>query len=122
MSGPRFTHGPDGRARLRIDTHADLANAIVLNEKAGAIGQAHCMRALMRGRIAYLSLLPEASASQVRAFTRATSDRPAFMLIGDDDGTDRGPSGWPEAERAWRWVRALQKSAFTRSAADPAVP
>jgi hypothetical protein len=107
MSGPRFTHGPDERPRQRIDTHADLANAIVLNEKAGAIGQAHCMRALMRGRIAYLSLLPEASASQVKAFIRATGDRPAVMLIGDDDGMDRGPSGWAQAERALRWTRAL---------------
>jgi hypothetical protein len=106
MSGLRFTHGPDGQPRVRIDTYADLADAIVLNEQAGAIGQAHCMRALLRGRIAYFSLLPETSASQLKAFIRATSNRPAVMLIGDDDRLDRGPSGWAQAERALRWARA----------------
>jgi hypothetical protein len=29
------------------------------------------------------------------------------MLIGDDDGMNRGLSGWAQAERALRWPRAL---------------
>jgi hypothetical protein len=65
------------------------------------------MRALLRGRIAYLSLLPEASAIQLKAFIRATSDRPSVALIGDDDGMNRGLSGWAQAERALHWPRAL---------------
>jgi hypothetical protein len=107
MSGHRFTRGLDGQQRLRIDTQADLVDAIVRTEQAGAVGQAHCMRALLRGRIAFFSLLPETSANQVKAFIRATSNRPAVMLIGDDDGMDCGPSGWAQAERVLRWTRAL---------------
>jgi hypothetical protein len=107
MSGHRFARGPNGQQRLRIDTQPDLVDAIVRTEQAGAVGQAHCMRALLRGRIAFFSLLPETSANQFKAFIRATSNRPAVMLIGDDDSMDCGPSGWAQAERVLRWTRAL---------------
>jgi hypothetical protein len=104
---PRFAPGPDGVPRLRVENFDDLAAAIVLNEQAGAIGQAHCMRALLLGRIAYYSLLPETSSSGFKAFARATSRKPAIALIGDDDGFDRGPPGWRLAERALRWANGV---------------
>jgi hypothetical protein len=104
---PRFAPGPDGQPKLLIETLDDLAAAIVLNEQAGAIGAAHLMRALACGRIAYFSLLPDSSSSRFKAFARATSRRPAIVLIPDDDGFDRGPAGWRLAERALRWARAV---------------
>jgi hypothetical protein len=103
MSGARFTD----RGRLRIENAADLAAAISINEQAGAIGQAYLMRALMAGRIAFFSLLPDSSSSSFKAFQRLTSRRPAVALVGDDDGFDRGPDGWRLAERALRWATAV---------------
>ncbi|HEX3983897.1 MAG TPA: hypothetical protein VHX12_09415 [Acidisoma sp.] len=79
----------------------------MLNEQVGAIGQAYLMRALLRGRIAYYSLLPETSSSGFKAFARATSRKPAIALIPDDDGFDRGPAGWRLAERALRWANGV---------------
>jgi len=104
--GPRFTHH-DGQSRLLIETTADLAAAITINEQAGAIGQAHLMRALLAGRIAYLPLLPDSSASSFKAFARATSRKPAVVLAGDDDGFNRGPDGWRLAARALGWATAV---------------
>ncbi|HUN44131.1 MAG TPA: hypothetical protein VMU81_27885 [Acetobacteraceae bacterium] len=104
---PRFTTGPDGQPRVYIETQADLAAAIVLTQQAGAIGQAHLMRALAAGRIAYQSLLPETSTSQFKAFMRAVSHRPAVVLIGDDSDLPQGPDGWSQARRAIRWAKAI---------------
>jgi hypothetical protein len=81
--------------------------AIVQTQQAGAIGQAHLMRALAAGRIAYLPVLPDSSATKFKAFARAVAHRPAVTLIGDDDGFDRGPDGWTLAHRAVRWARSV---------------
>jgi len=104
---PRFSTGPDGQPRIYIETQADLAGAIVMTQQAGAIGQAHLMRALVAGRIAYQSLLPETSVTAFKAFIRATSNKPTVMLIGDDGDLPRGPDGWPQARRAIRWAKAV---------------
>jgi hypothetical protein len=95
------------RGYFRVDTPADLADAIVVSDRLGAIGQAHLMRALAQGRIAYLPLLPDTSATKFKAFARATSHRPTVLLIGDDDGFDRGPDGWAMATRAVAWARSV---------------
>jgi hypothetical protein len=84
-----------------------LATAIVQAQQAGAIGTAHLMRALAAGRIAYSPLLPDSSATKFKEFARATAHRPAVVLIGDDDGFDRGPAGWTLAGRAIRWARSV---------------
>jgi hypothetical protein len=107
MSGPRFAARDGGQPQLLIENLDDLAAAIVLNEQVGAIGQAYLMRALRAGRIAFQPLLPETSSSRFKAFARATSRRPAIVLIGDDDGFDRGPSGWRLTERALRWANSV---------------
>lgn len=91
----------------RIESWADLPGAIAANERAGAIGQAHLLRALAAGRIAYFSLLPDTSSSSFKAFARATSRKPAVTLLGDDDGMDRGPPGWRLATRAVRWAASI---------------
>jgi hypothetical protein len=107
MSGaPRFTQH-SGQPVLLIETADDLARAIVFNEQVGAIGQAHLMRALAAGRITYLPTLPDMSATRFKVFASATAHRPAVVLIGDDDGFDRGPDGWTLAHRAVRWARSV---------------
>jgi hypothetical protein len=92
---------------LRVDTFDDLPEAIRLNEAAGAIGQAHLLRALRQGRSAYFPLLPDSSSSKFKAFIRAAGQRPAIVLIGDDDGFDRGPQGWSLTDRAIAWARHI---------------
>lgn len=90
-----------------VNNADDLACAIVQAQQVGAIGTAHLMRALAAGRIAYLPVLPEMSATRFKAFIRATAHRPAIVLIGDDDGFDRGPDGWTLAARVLRWARSV---------------
>jgi hypothetical protein len=97
----------DDRGYFQVNSPADLVEAITLNEQFGAIGQAHLMRRLMAGRIAYLPLLPDTSSSKFKAYARETSRRPAIVLIGDDDGMDRGPSGWQLSARALRWANSV---------------
>jgi hypothetical protein len=94
-------------ARPCINSWADLPAAIVKVEQAGAHGLAHLMRALNSGRIAFLPLLPETSAKKFKVWAAATRERPAVALIGDDDGVDRGPNGWPLGERAIRWASSV---------------
>ncbi len=91
---------------FQVDTPADLADAIILSDRLGAIGLAHLLRAVAQGRIALFPLLPDTGATQFEAFARATSHRPAVALLGDDDGLNRGPAGWSMAGRATAWARA----------------
>jgi hypothetical protein len=111
MTGTRRCTYYDGQPRLRIDTLAGLADAIVLNEQVGAVGQTCLLRASMAGRIAFLPPLLEMSASKFKMFAHATRWRPAVMLVGDDDGMDRCPTGWRLAQRALRWARAVKPHA-----------
>ncbi len=90
-----------------VNSWADLPGAIALAEQVGAIGNACLMRALAVGRIAYLPVLPDTSAMKLKAFIRATVRRPSVVLIGDDDGFDRGPDGWALARRAVCWARGV---------------
>jgi hypothetical protein len=90
-----------------IHSAADLPGAIVASEQAGAIGLAHLLRALNCGRIAFLPVLPECSSSKFKQFVRGTAHRPAIALLPDDDYMDRGPAGWPVAERVVRWAASI---------------
>jgi hypothetical protein len=90
-----------------IDNWADVARTITLTEQAGSIGTAHLMRALASGRIALLPLLPKESSSKFKAWARMTKHRPAVILVGDDDGFDRGPVGWAQGRRAVAWSRRV---------------
>lgn len=86
---------------------SDLPRAIVAATQAGSVGCAHLLRALNSGRIALLPLQPECSAAAFKRWMKTTAKRPAIVLIGDDYGADLGPAGWPTAERAVRWCRAV---------------
>ena len=72
-------------ANFEINSWEDLARGIDVMERAGAVGTAHLMRALASGRIAMLPILPDESASKLKAWARRTSHRPSIILIGDDD-------------------------------------
>jgi hypothetical protein len=63
--------------------------------------------ALNRGEIAFLPLLPECSAEKFKRWAAITRNRPAVVLIGDDDYRERGPAGWPLAERVARWAASV---------------
>jgi hypothetical protein len=90
-----------------IETPDDMVRAILAMDAAGAIGLAHLFRALRQGRIAFFSILPDTSATKFKAWARLAARRPAIALIGDDDGLERGPAGWPIAARAVVWSRSI---------------
>jgi hypothetical protein len=92
---------------LRIQTAADLNNAIITTEQVGAIGLAYLLRAVRDGRCACFPLLPDTSNNELKRFIHGASRRPAIALIGDDDGMDRGPAGWRLAKRAIDWARSV---------------
>lgn len=100
---PRFNN--DGA--LLIENTTDIAAAVVVMEQAGAFGQAHLLRALLCGRIAYQPILPSTPAAAFKEWAGATVNRPAVVLVGDDDGLDRGPAGWPLATSAVQWASAV---------------
>jgi hypothetical protein len=92
---------------FQINTPDDLNRAIVQAEAQGSPGWAHLARGLAAGRNAFLPVTPEMSATRFKRFTRMTTDRPTVVLIGDDDGLERGPGGWLLARRAVAWARAV---------------
>jgi hypothetical protein len=89
---------------FEIQTWADLPRGIVAAEQAGAPGLAHLLRALRAGRIAFLPLMPECSNARFKQFAALTKNRPAIVLVPDDDYRNRGPAGWQVAERAVHWA------------------
>jgi hypothetical protein len=92
---------------FRVETFDDLRRCTEFQERIGAIGQAHLQRGLLQGRgYCYLPILPNESAGRVKQFFREVGIRPAIVMIGDDDGMDRGPAGWAQAERVARWCNA----------------
>lgn len=96
----------NGAWSFQVNTWDDLAAATAAAQQAGAIGTAHLFRARMADRITLLPLLPETSVGKFKLFARHSGRRPAVLLIGDDDGLDRGPRGWGLSERAVRWSAA----------------
>jgi len=90
-----------------VNSQADLVNAILVCESAGAPGTAHLLRALRDGRIALLPLQPKESGSKLKDWIRLTKDRLAVLLIGDDDGSDHGPNSWAQARRTVTWARSV---------------
>jgi hypothetical protein len=90
-----------------VNSWPDVARAITVMDAAGAIGMVHLLRALRQGRIAFLPAPPDTSATKFKDWARLTVGRPAVSLIGDDDGMERGPAGWPIAGRAVAWSRSI---------------
>ena len=88
-------------------SRADLLRAIAVTEAVGGIGLAHLLKALKQGRIAFLPAPADPSRKKFKNWVRITAGRPAVALIGDDDGLDQGPSGWPIADRAVAWAKSI---------------
>ncbi len=86
-------------------SHQDFSHLIVAAEAAGAPGFAHLLRGVSAGRIAtLLPIWPRCTAADFKRFVRSTADAPGIALIGDDDYCNRGPTGFPVAQRAIRWA------------------
>lgn len=90
-----------------IQSDAGLAAHIQRLIRLGrpACGRVMLFQALQRHEIALQEVAPEGSTNSIKRFIRAVSDRPSIVLIGDDDGIDRGPAGFPGAQRAIAWGR-----------------
>jgi hypothetical protein len=97
--------GPLGNVRFQVRTEADIAEAAWRAQQVGAIGAAYLLRARLSNRIAFWPPQPETSASTFKQLARLVADKPAVVLIGDDDySPDAGPARWPVAARAVRWA------------------
>lgn len=92
---------------FRIETVRNLDREIILQEQLGAIGTAHLLRASKVGRICLWPITSSSSAAKFKRFALATQHRPSVVLVGDDDGQDRGPKGFPLAQRAVAWSRFI---------------
>jgi hypothetical protein len=88
-----------------ISSRAELANAINEATVAGAIGTPILLSALYRGQICHQQLVPGGSISTAKQFIKGVGNRASVLLIGDDDGAERGPPGWPAAAKAIEWAR-----------------
>ena len=93
--------------RFIINAWSDVPVGIVKAEQCGAIGLAECLRSLDSGRNALLSVVPEMPSATFKQFAAVTRHRPAVVLIGDDDGLDRGPFGWAVSRRAIKWAASI---------------
>jgi hypothetical protein len=88
-----------------VSNRTELAEAINGAAQAGAIGTTVLLGALWRGEICHQQIQPGGPVSEIRRFVKGCGDRPSVLLIGDDDGMDRGPAGWPGVEKAITWGR-----------------
>lgn len=90
------------------NTHTfDLPGTIVRAQQAGAIGTAHLLRAASAGRCDLFVPVTDTSNHAFKTFAASVRNRPAVVLIGDDDYADRGPAAWRIAERVIRWAAAV---------------
>jgi len=48
-------------------------------------------------------MLPGGSVSALKRFIGTVGNRPTVLLIGDDDGLNAGPAGFPGAAKAFAW-------------------
>lgn len=96
----------NGAPLIRVNNRADLVNAIAMYEQIGARHRIPLLRALLHGRIGFFECQRSTSRGAVKRFM-AGVEKPALLLLGDDDYTSTGPIGWPGADRAMRWARGV---------------
>jgi hypothetical protein len=89
----------------RIESLADLADAIRAASAVGSHGTAMLLAELLKGRIALLPCGATTSNALVKQFIAGTVGRPTVILAGFDDGFDLGPDDWPAARRVRDWAR-----------------
>ncbi len=91
----------------KIDSWADIPDAIARMQAAGAEHRIPLLQGLYRGQIAHLEIHRGTSASMLKRWF-AAAKLPSVLLIGDDDyAVPDGPDTWPLAERALRWARGV---------------
>src|SRR4051812_27430723 len=88
---------------------AELSRLIAMAVAAGpdAQGTVALMRSVARNEIACLFASNQLSVSEFKRFVRASADGPTIVVLGDDAGKSVGPSGFPCAQRAVEWARAV---------------
>lgn len=91
---------------LKLNTFADIPEAIAKMRIAGAGHRVPLLQALHSGEIGLLELQRSGSTGLFKRWAAAVC-RPAIALVGDDvgDGGDTGPGGWSCAPRLARWAR-----------------
>jgi hypothetical protein len=92
---------------FEIRDWSDLPRAIVAADQVGAVGTAHLFRALRDGRIALLPINDQTGAGMFKRWAAATRGLPAIAVVGDDNYQDRGPAGFPVAQRVIEWASSV---------------
>ena len=85
-----------------MNTDAEILAAIAYAKQSGAVHLVPVLRAVRTAGLHFI-VAPRGKAVSMRRIK--TMDRPALVLLGDDDDTPSGPAGWPQAERLFRWCR-----------------
>lgn len=91
---------------LKIDSLDDIPAAIASLQVAGAIHRIPLLRALRGGQIAHFEVTRDTPTNIAKAFFRL-AEKPAVILIGDDDYASTGPAGWPAAPKLLAWARVV---------------
>ncbi len=92
---------------LKIDTLEDARRAIDLYSRTGFDFRIPLVQSVIDGRICHFEAHRIGSSGKVKRFLAMSAGRPTLVLIGDDDGDDTGPDGWPMARRLLRWARVV---------------
>lgn len=85
-----------------MNTDAEILAAIGAAQRSGG---AHLVPVLRAVRTAGLHFIVAPRGMTVSMHRIKTMNRPALVLLGDDDDTPSGPAGWPQSERLLRWCR-----------------
>lgn len=90
---------------MKIDRRDQIPGLIARYQQAGQHHRVPLLMALYTGAISYAEAWRGAGGGYLRAFMARTSNRPAVLLVGDDDYRSTGPAGWPMADAMARWCR-----------------
>ena len=96
----------NGAPFFRVNSRADLIDAIALHEQVGAQHRIPLLRALLNGRIAFYECQRSTSARTVKRFF-GMATKPAVMLLADDDYASTGPDGFAVTDRTLQWARLV---------------
>lgn len=92
---------------IEIHTRADAERAINTLQQTGCGYRIPLVQAALDGRVAHLEIQRSGCSGKAKRFIARTANRPTLILVGDDDGDDTGPNGWPLAQRLMRWSAVI---------------